>query len=69
MRSVWQFHTSSQLVFGWGAAGQLPGLIQRHGYRRILIVTDRVLAANGIVDKIRQPLVNAGLDVHVFDGG
>lgn len=69
MRSVWQFHTSSQLVFGWGAAGQLPGLIQRHGYRRILIVTDRVLAANGIVDRIRIPLVNAGLDVHVFDGG
>ena len=69
MRSVWQFHTSSQLVFGWGAAAQLPGLIQRHGYRRILMVTDRVLAANGIVDKIRILLVNAGLDVHVFDGG
>ena len=69
MRSVWQFHTSSQLVFGWGAAGQLPGLIQRRGYRRILMVTDRVLAANGIVDKIRILLVNAGLDVHIFDGG
>ena len=69
MRSVWQFHTSSQLVFGWGAAAQRPGLIQRHGYRRILMVTDRVLAANGLVDKIRILLVNAGLDVHVFDGG
>lgn len=69
MRNVWQFHTSGQLVFGWGASRQLPGLIQRHGYRRILMVTDRVLAANGIVDRIRIPLVNAGLDVHVFDGG
>ena len=33
------------------------------------MVTDRVLVANGIVDKIRIPLMNAGLDVHVFDGG
>jgi alcohol dehydrogenase class IV len=69
MRSVWQFHTSGQLVFGWGAAGQLPGLIQRNGHRRLLLVTDRILVANGIVDRIRIPLVNSGLDVHVFDGG
>lgn len=52
MRTVWQFHTSGQLVFGWGAVRQLPALM----LRRVFLVTDRVLAGNGILEQVRQPL-------------
>ena len=38
-------------------------------FRRVFLVTDRVLAGNGILEQVRTPLVNAGLDVDVFDGG
>ena len=69
MRTVWQFHTSGQLVFGWGAVRQLPALMLRREFRRVLLVTDRVLAGNGILERVRTPLVEAGLDVDVFDGG
>ena len=69
MRTVWQFHTSGQLVFGWGAVRQLPALMLRREFRRVFLVTDRVLAGNGIVEQVRTPLVEAGLDVDVFDGG
>ena len=69
MRTVWQFHTSGQLVFGWGAVRQLPALLTRREFRRVFLVTDRVLAGNGILEQVRTPLVNAGLDVDVFDGG
>ncbi len=69
MRTVWQFHTSGQLVFGWGAVRQLPALMLRRKFRRVFLVTDRVLAGNGILEQVRAPLVEAGLDVDVFDGG
>ena len=69
MRTVWQFHTSGQLVFGWGAVKQLPALMLQQKFRRVFLVTDRVLAENGILEQVRLPLVEAGLDVDVFDGG
>ena len=69
MRSVWQFHTSAQLVFGWGAVSRLPALMQREQFVRAFLVTDRVLAENGILATVRLPLIHAGIDVEVFDGG
>ena len=69
MRTVWQFHTSGQLVFGWGAVRQLSSLMLRRKFQRVFLVTDRILAANGILDRVRGPLVEAGLEVDVFDGG
>ena len=53
MRTVWQFHTSGQLVFGWGAVRQLPALVLRRKFRRVFLVTDRVLAGNGILEQVR----------------
>lgn len=69
MRTAWQFHTAGQLVFGWGAVRQLDSLLLRRKFLRVFLVTDRILAGNGILDRVRGPLVDAGLDVDVFDGG
>ena len=69
MRTVWQFHTSGQLVFGWGAIRQLSSLMLRRKFERVFLVTDRILAANGILDRVHVPLIKAGLDVDVFDAG
>ena len=69
MRTTWQFHTSGQLVFGWGAVKQLSSLMLRRKFQRVFLVTDKILAANGILDRVRGPLIKAGLQVDVFDGG
>ena len=69
MRTVWNFNTAGQLVFGRGAADQLDEVTRRVGASRVLIVTDKSLVEAGLVDRIRQPLVGAGLAVEVFDGG
>jgi alcohol dehydrogenase class IV len=69
MRTVWQFHTSGQLVFGWGAIRQLSSLMLRRKFQRVFLVTDRILASNGILDRVHGPLIEAGLEVDVFDGG
>lgn len=52
MGTVWQFHTSGQLVFGWGAVRQLPTLMLRRKFQRVFLVTDRVLAGNGILAQV-----------------
>jgi alcohol dehydrogenase class IV len=43
--------------------------MQREQFVRAFLVTDRVLAQNGILDIVRLPLIHAGIDVEVFDGG
>ena len=69
MRSAWNFHSAGQLVFGRGASEQLGQLLARRKLSRIFLVADPRLAAAGLVERVRQPLVAAGLDVHVFTGG
>lgn len=69
MRTAWQFHTAGQLVFGWGAVRKLDALLARRNYRRVFVVTDRILTGNGILDRVRNPLLSAGRNVTVFDGG
>jgi alcohol dehydrogenase class IV len=69
MRTTWNFFTAGQLVFGRGAVGELGHLAARHKFRRVLIVSDKVLAAAGIVQQATAPLAEAGITADVFDGG
>lgn len=67
--SPWTFHSAGSLVFGRDAVRQL-GLVANHlRARRVFVVTDTVLAAAGLVERVRQPLAAAGVEVVVFDGG
>ncbi|MGL5169136.1 lactaldehyde reductase [Edwardsiella tarda] len=54
--------------FGRGAIAELPGEIQRRGYRKALIVTDRTLVACGAVARVADHLDRAGLPYALFDG-
>ncbi|WP_438288345.1 lactaldehyde reductase [Edwardsiella tarda] len=54
--------------FGRGAIAELPGEIQRRGYRKALIVTDRTLVACGAVARVTDHLDRAGLPYALFDG-
>jgi alcohol dehydrogenase len=68
MRETWAFHSAGQLLFGRNATGQLGELTERLQAKRILIITDGVLAKTGLVDGIRAPL-GGKLVVEVFTGG
>lgn len=69
MRTTWNFHAAGQLTFGPGCVSQLGAMLARRRIRTALVVTDPVLVAAGIVDRVREPIVSAGMAVHVFDGG
>lgn len=56
------------IVFNRGAAKDLNNHIQALGKRAALIVTDKNLAASGVLDSILDALRAANLTVEVFDG-
>ena len=69
MTDIWSFHSAGRLLFGSGAVERLGQEARALGLRRIFLVTDERLAAAGLLDAVRAPLVAAGIDVAVFDGG
>jgi len=69
MRETWTFHCAGQVLFGPGAVRQLGEVAGRLGARRVLIVTDPILAKNGILDRVREPLAAGGVTVETFSGG
>lgn len=69
MRSFWTFASAGQLTFGRDAINEIGRMIRDRGWSRALIVTDQNLIDAGIVDRVKKPLVDAELEVSVFEGG
>jgi len=65
----WWFSTAGDVLFGCGAAQRIGLEARRRGFRRALVVCDLQIVNAGLLDRIRAPLVEAGLACHVFDGG
>jgi alcohol dehydrogenase class IV len=69
MRETWTFHSAGQLLFGRNAIHQLGEMALRLGAKRVLIVTDPVLAKTGLVERVRDPLERSDVALEVFTGG
>jgi alcohol dehydrogenase class IV len=69
MRTVWTFHIAQSLVFGNDAVKQLGDIATRLRAKKALIVTDPILEKVGLLERVRQPLVEAGIHVSAFTGG
>ena len=69
MRTTWNFFSAGQLTFGTAADGQLGKLMGRLGVGRVLVVSDQVLGELGLLARVCEPLVAAGMTVEVFDEG
>jgi alcohol dehydrogenase class IV len=69
MRTVWTFHTAQSIVFGRDAVRQLGDIATRLRAKKALIVTDAILDKAALLERARQPLVAAGLNVAAFTGG
>jgi len=69
MTNLWNFSTAGKLVFGCGAVQQLGSLCRQIGAGRVLIVTDPVLVEVGVAETVCEPLIEAGIEFELFDGG
>ncbi|EAQ80870.1 iron-containing alcohol dehydrogenase [Blastopirellula marina] len=68
MANDWSFYSAGELTFGAGASQRVGLLATRRSWSRVLIVTDATLVRLGLVDKVRQALIDAGITVEIFDG-
>ena len=57
-----------QLKFGPGAADEIGFDLSQLGARRVLLVTDRGIAATGVPQRIADQVAQFGIEAHVFDG-
>jgi hydroxyacid-oxoacid transhydrogenase len=57
-----------QLKFGPGAIDEIGFDLSQFGLHRVLIVTDRRIAATGAPQRIADQMVPFGIDAQVFDG-
>ncbi len=64
---AWGFSGPGRILFGRGARGQLPDVVQRRGWKSLFLVTDRGVAAAGLVQPLAIELQAAGCSVTVFD--
>lgn len=69
MRSFWNFHSAGQLAFGRGALSHLGSLVQRRGWKRLLVVSDRRLEQAGLVERVVKHLSQPGLTKSLFLDG
>lgn len=69
VRTTWNFYSAGRLIFGSGAIRELPQSLERTPSGKVLIITDTKLAGAGLVDRTREPLLQSGRTVEVFDGG
>ena len=53
--------------FGRGAIETIPGELAKRGFTKALVVTDRVLVANGVAGKVTAQLDVAGFAYEVYD--
>jgi alcohol dehydrogenase class IV len=69
MRTVWTFHIAQSVVFGQNAVLQLGEIATRLRAKKALIVTDPILDKAGLLERVKIPLVEAGVNVAAFTGG
>src|SRR4030042_4217143 len=69
MRDFWEFSIAQEVVFGPGACKKIGKIARRLKASKALVVTDKVLANLGMVERIERPLTEEGIGFKVFDGG
>ncbi|GAL51273.1 TPA: lactaldehyde reductase [Citrobacter farmeri] len=63
---TWRMILNETAWFGAGAINHIVDEVKRRGYKKGLVVTDRVLVECGAVDKVTSLLTYAGLEFDVF---
>lgn len=69
MRTVWTFHTATELIFGRNATNELGDAARRHGIRRVFVITDPIILQAGCIDPVHAALSQDGIEVEIFSGG
>ena len=67
-RNIFDFVLPTKIIFGPGTAGQTARELASLGGKRPIVITDKGIAAAGLLDRIIKPLRDADISYTVFDG-
>lgn len=68
-RQTWCFESPGRWIFGPGAVEQLGDWSRRHGWNRVLIVTDPGIVNAGIVSRVERILRASDVNPVIYAGG
>lgn len=69
MRDFWNFYSAGRIVFGSGSVARLGTLLKPWNFRRLFLVSDRMLERTGIVARVLSPLQQAHFEIATFLDG
>ena len=68
-KDFYQFSAPTRVIAGRDLLGSVGFEFAKEGARRIVLVSDRVIRASGLVDRVREGVTDGGLEVAaIFDG-
>ena len=62
------FPLPTDIHFGYGVLGKLPGLVRSFAAQRVFLITDPGIESAGILPKVLDVLATAQIDCEVYDG-
>ncbi len=69
MRGSWRFRSAPEIVFGRGVVQQIGDIVRQLSAQRVLLITDQILVAAGLHEKIEQSLAEVAVALDRFDDG
>ncbi len=67
MKKIFEF-SANRMVLGFGAVERIGRILHDLGVKKILLVTDRFMAQNQLVDRVTVHLERSGIEYDVFTG-
>ncbi|PLR87153.1 iron-containing alcohol dehydrogenase [Bacillus sp. V33-4] len=67
LKDSFEFGLHTQIHFGIGRLQELPEIINKFNYGKLLICTDKGIASSGALERLESILNNGDIQYHVFD--
>ncbi|MBN2324811.1 MAG: iron-containing alcohol dehydrogenase [Spirochaetes bacterium] len=64
---TFRFNPFGGMIFGHGVVDEIGEEIKKLGANKVIVITDKGIAEAGILQKVKKPLKDAGIEVGVFD--
>ncbi|MCL5960139.1 MAG: iron-containing alcohol dehydrogenase [Chloroflexi bacterium] len=69
MRDSWGYSSAQEVVFGSGSVNKIGRIARKLNGTRAMVITDKAIVEAGLLEAVKGPLADSGLEVCVFDGG
>lgn len=66
-RTVWEYFSTQNIVFGNGSINDLDKILRRFNAKNVFLITDQGIVKAGILEKVTNLLKSKGFEVVIYD--